>query len=216
MENTTDQIIVDILNERNSRKKKIMRAFSKGRTNHIKSFAILTAENPMGVEKPKDENKRLNAQLKEHLRVGHFPYLPVKGWFGTEENSFLLYNLSFNDAKRIAGLYDQLSFIYGRITGEDEQGVTLEAGYWERPKPKNVEFELVKEVNRYIKVDPSADKDFFTQICKAFRFRLPFFEDTEVKTEFTEDEEEWFAQSLDDTYAGSHRYRCRCKLYGKK
>lgn len=217
----TDQIIDDILNERNSRKKKIMRAFTKGRTNHIKCFAILTAENPMSIESSKEENERFNKQLKNDLRVGHYPYLPVKGRYESEENSFLVYNVPFKDIEHLAALYNQTSFIYGRITGEDEYGVTLEAEYWDRSDAKKAEYKLLEKVDRYIKVDPSAEtsedgRDFFTQLCKAFRFRLPFFEEYDVKTAFSEDEEEWFEQSLDEKYTGKHRWICRCKLYGKK
>jgi hypothetical protein len=87
----------------------------------IKTIAILTAENPKGVEASKEYNKAANEKLKSVLRTGRFGYRPVDGSYGTEENSFIINNISLDDAINIGEKFKQDTIVFGEIVGGDDE-----------------------------------------------------------------------------------------------
>ena len=45
----------------------------------IKTFAIFTAENPMGMPLSPEENNKRTEQLKQILNKAHLQYIPING-----------------------------------------------------------------------------------------------------------------------------------------
>lgn len=195
----------EVLKE-NSRAKKMKRALGSGNTSHIRTVGIVSPENPMGKKLSNEENQKRYEQLKGELKVGKYPYLKVNGKYGSKERSFIIYNTSREVIEDIAMRYDQESYIFGEVSGTTEK--TLNSGYYE--KPEGGKYTLQHE--RETVIDATNAPDFFTQICKDFKFRIPFFESVMPEV-FTEEDERLLNESLDDDFTGHHQWVCRAKLY---
>ena len=117
-------------------KNEVKRALFGDYKHKIKTFAILTAENPMGNSlSPQENNKRTEA-LKNMCEKAGYKYIPIKGFFDVgdtrvsninygdnkyskktnrrrPEHSFLIINLTLSEAKYLAEKFEQLSFFFG-------------------------------------------------------------------------------------------------------
>ena len=79
--------IKEVVNESGySRVATIMR----GLVPSVKTFSILTAENPNGIKQDKDINRIKNNELEKRLRSMNLGFIKVKGQYGSEENSFFI------------------------------------------------------------------------------------------------------------------------------
>lgn len=97
-------------------------------------WAILTAENPRGVEISPEENTARNAQLKADLDAMGVSYIEgAVGRYNTIENPFVITGITRAQAQALARKYDQDSvltrdgLIYGDGTVERATGVTMHA-----------------------------------------------------------------------------------------
>lgn len=102
----------------------------------IKTFAIMTPENPMGKAlSPEDNNKRVDDFLN-HTRHANIQTIPINGMFDIgernrfskrnygdnkynrdnvrNEHSFILINCSLDEAKGLANKFGQKSFFFGK------------------------------------------------------------------------------------------------------
>lgn len=120
----------------------------------IKTFAIISPQNPLGAAKSTDEEykqkfaqyllgtphakAKYNAdKVKEMkswsrgkmksfiknngdagLKVGNFSYSELKGFYGGQEKSLIIYNLNIIDAEKLAHDYGQESFFYAKRDGD--------------------------------------------------------------------------------------------------
>ena len=105
----------------------VKKALFGDNTEKIKIWAILTPENPHGElpEKPeytekqnavyaREENNRLLKDFKAVLRkLGIRNYTKISGSYGNKERSFIIYNITLNEAKYLASMYEQQSFFFG-------------------------------------------------------------------------------------------------------
>ena len=71
-------------------------------TGKISTFALLTAENPLGKELSAVENNKRTESLKTYCKKLKIQYVPVTGSFGNIEHSFMLFNLAQKDAEFLA------------------------------------------------------------------------------------------------------------------
>lgn len=105
----------------------------------INSFAILTSENANSLnpnelsgQERRDAlkiNKKNKRDLLTYLKQNHLKFTPVQGKFGgTTENSYMIFNISFEQAKKLSGKFEQTSFFYCRPN--DKGDVISE--YWEK------------------------------------------------------------------------------------
>ena len=96
-------------------------------TGKIKSFAIITGENPLGVNLKsgnKERNKKL-LDLAKQYKIQEFD--KINGYFGgNTEHSFVFYNISLGETKELAAIFMQRSFFYGKLPDIDE--VSLNSG----------------------------------------------------------------------------------------
>lgn len=217
-----------------TRRQKAVRAIS-GNNPHIRTIAILTSENPMGVEYPerlKDDetgrtmefNRGRREDLEKYLALGCYAWFRIKGRYGSDETSYIIYNITLDDAQHIAEKYEQESFIFIR-NNEDE----ISYQYWEQEG--DGVFKMQHERKSYN--DMTDADDLYSQISRGFKFQIPFFDgnddnETEINEQFksvemlisshTLNEAEItrrLNKSTDSKYAGTCRYRNRGMLYGE-
>ena len=93
-----------------------------------------------------------------------------KGQYGNREHSYIIYNISLDDALSLGDRYHQEAIIF---VVPDIKTHTIHAEYWERPaegKP------LRQKESKDSYVDATNDEDMWSQISRKFKFRFPFFE----------------------------------------
>ena len=150
------------------------------RSHRVRSFALLTAENPSGKAMSPRENSIRREELKKDLRNFRLPYIKIRGRYkdsvddGTlDENSVLITNLTLSEAKYLAKKYEQESFFYG-----NENGIT----YYEMGDDGDY-----RAIETTKKVDTIEDADNFFSRFKGFKFSiyLDYFngDDTEINAD---------------------------------
>lgn len=197
-----------------SRRQKAQQAIS-GTNRRIQTMAIISAENPMGMVADEEYNKQSTEELIRQLTVGHYKYFVTKGKYGTPEKSVMVYNITLEDTLYLAYRYNQESVIFIDM----QNGNEVSYQYWEGDD-HNSPLKLQHEENKII--DATNDDDFYTQISRHFKFRIPFFEQiNRIKEELQLKENKFdvdrlIIESLDNKRTGKSRYIKRGQLYGKK
>ena len=167
-ESELNNLITSIVKEsigETTRRQKAQRAVYKGDSN-IRTYAIMTAENPMAQEHTPAENKAFNKELIDYLKLANYVYFPIKGSYGNKEHSFIIYNISLKDTIALAKRFNQQSCIWAdNDTGMKE--------FWQQND--NGDFEKAVERDHIVDV-PDAD-DFFSQISKNKKIQIQFFDD---------------------------------------
>ena len=177
--------------------RKVKQALS-GNNDLIKSWGIITAENPIGMDFPDDVNKKRDSALRSSLAQSNQEYIKVKGQYGNPENSLFIINPSLSDMKKIASNYGQESFIFAVNTPGDD-GFSFDAGYydmdvddtkkdmWKTRFEKDPEYKIPttipykKSITKKRIINQKDADDFFTSIDshgRKFKFQIPFFEST--------------------------------------
>lgn len=162
-------------NEMTSRKQKAISTILHKRLK-VKTAAILTAENPQWPkdELPKDYNDKTQKEPIEYLQRGYYLYFPVKGYYNGLEHSLIIYNISLEDALYYGYYFNQESIVF-----IDMQTNRAAYQYWEGDD-KFSPMKMQKE--EYVIIDASDAEDFYTQICRNFKFKIPFeFEESTVE-----------------------------------
>lgn len=147
---------------------RLKRALYGDATGKIKTFAILTAENPSAKQYSAEENNKRTERLKQLFKQSGIQYISIQGFYGRKEHSFICFNLTLDEAKRLCYLnYDapldewQESFFYGKV---NEDGV--EISYYHL---NNDKYELVETSD---KVDNANDFDNFFSRYHEFKFSI--------------------------------------------
>ena len=137
----------------------------------VKSFAIVTWENPMGKKADDKFNKEANKRLKDTLKRGNFSYNHIKGRYNDFENPFVVFNVSTEDAKNLGFGYEgfkQYIIIFGkRYKSNDEVGINIQMLFHDNRKP------LARKIWQGLDVDTD---DFYSEF-KGRKFQIPFFDD---------------------------------------
>ena len=88
--------------------------------NNFDTWTYITAENPFSKELTEVENTERNKKLENEIQLNGFSYLTGQGipenanW--TPENSFLVFNISLSQARKMAQAYQQNAIVYGSLT----------------------------------------------------------------------------------------------------
>jgi hypothetical protein len=77
-------------------------------------WAMMTAENPMGVQVTREENETLQAQLKAYLDARGLEYHVAEGHYGQRENSLLVLGIGELDAIFLGRWFRQESVLTRR------------------------------------------------------------------------------------------------------
>lgn len=222
------------LNE-TTRRQKAIQSIS-GKNDRVKTMAIISPENPMSKKYPErleskeaesghtmDFNRGRRDDIETYLTIGNFAWFRMKGKYENKEKSYIVYNISFEDAEHISRKYDQESFIF-IICNNGE--VTYQ--FWE--KKGDGKYNKTHERSEY--VDMSNADDFYSKISRNFKFQIPFFDgsddnktqinehikamnDTISKKNLNDSEiESKINECIDSSRTGKGRYYSRGTLYG--
>lgn len=152
----------------NSRVKQALFGDSSGK---IRTFAVLSAENPMGMKNSVAENNKNTAELKSKLKELGVQYVPIEGKYGNIEHSFMLFNIAREDAQYLAEWFEQESFFFGI----NSSPATLI--YYETSESDPSNYRKVEESNN-ITNESDAD-DFFSRHGDfKFKFDLDYFKES--------------------------------------
>ena len=145
--------------------------------NKVKTFAIFTAQNRDKMSQSRAVNKELNKELKKDLAYkdiensiinSRYSYYKVKGKYGNVENSFIVYNITLDDAKALCAKNGQQSFIFAI----NDNG-NLKFQFWANASKSGYSYKKVDEKEEFDILDDDAE-DFYTQISRDFKFSIPF------------------------------------------
>ena len=131
--------------ENSNKYRRVKNALFGDKSGKIKSFAILSVENPLGYKYSTDEefqkkfnlwsqnkskyNRDMTTTVKKDflkrqieqtgedtMKYGSFSYVQIKGMYDYHEKSFIVFNISYADAEAIARNYGQESFFFGKTS----------------------------------------------------------------------------------------------------
>ena len=147
---------------------RVKRALYGDATGKIKTFAILTAENPGAKEYSAEENNKRTERLKTLFKHAGIQYIQIQGFYERKEHSFICFNLTLNEAKRFCYLnYDapidewQESFFFGEVSPDG-----TEISYY---KLSDREYKLVEKSKR---IDNAKDFDNYFSRYHDFKFSI--------------------------------------------
>lgn len=156
---------------------------------NVRTFLIITAENPMGDKANNRINRVSNNSLVDYLKQGNYAWQPVRGKYGNTENSKIIFNISLDEAIRLGLKFQQESFIFG-VKKNDKTLYNL----YVINKGKNG-YDLVETQDKYEKV---IGDDFYTAIDKKNKFGIPF--------EYFNESCEQFNKIVNETKNKSEKY----------
>ena len=152
----------------NSRVKQALFGDNSGK---IRTFAVLSAENPTGMKNSAAENNKNTAELKSKLKELGVQYVPIEGKYGNIEHSFMLFNIAREDAQYLAEWFEQESFFFG-INGSPATLI-----YYETSESDPSKYRKVEE-SKNITNESDAD-DFFSRHGDfKFKFDLDYFKES--------------------------------------
>jgi hypothetical protein len=184
--------------ENSNRYRRLKKGLFGDPSGKIKTFAIISAENPLGWKNSTeeefkqrfvqwfDDKKLYNKQsvdriestvllhkIKETgdtgLKYGGFVYVPLKGKYGDLEKSYIIFNLTLSDAKIIARDYGQESFFFANVK-EDKSTI---AYYVTNDSCKTYKLVDVSETVS----DESEAEDYFSKFGFKFKINMREFGD---------------------------------------
>lgn len=163
--NKFDKVYNTIKENTQTRFKKAMYGVLPG----VKSFVIITPENPMGNKLSKQENMKKIESFKEYLKDGRYRYIRVNGKYKDIEKPFVIFNISTSDAKDISQDLDQESFIYAYNKDKKQEKNNVMFEYWE--KEGNKPYKKQDEIDYFVFKNDA--KKFYTRL-KSWKFNIPF------------------------------------------
>lgn len=215
--------------EEGNKFRRMNRTLFGNRDNKIKTFAIISPENPLGWKDTdeeefkqkylawtKDKSGYNKAQVKDAkvkflanqigrtgrdtLKYGAFSYVPIKGSYGDKEKSFFIFNIPFVDAKTIARNYGQESFFFGMVKNGE-----MQVAYYETKDACKTYHRV--EISNTITNEKDA-QDFFSKYGVKYRINLNYFGDDVVPLD-----NEWgFEEDLKEPSTFMSRARARRKV----
>lgn len=148
--------------------------FKKGNGgyNSIRTFGIVSAENPNSQEVDRKLNKKATRDLSKSLSSAHYGFVRQRGHFGgNEENSYFIFNIKLEVLTYYAAKYEQTSFFYCTI--EDRKVVSE---YWQK---KSTGLPYDKIHNPYVMLEKTdnwldaSDSEDFSIIGNRFKYTIP-------------------------------------------
>ena len=185
--------------DESKRYKKVQRSLYGDPTGKIRTFAIMSPENPVGALGEEDDanwaenyvkylpdsykydpkkfeeqgRKAIEERIKKTgdtcLRMSGHKYIPMSGIYGKPEHSMMLFNLSLRDAKMLAHDYGQESFFFGNVFS-----TYSDIAYF-KTKNRCHTYELI-EVSRTV-TDGDIKNKLYSKFGTTFKINMKEFED---------------------------------------
>lgn len=227
------------IEENSNRYRRVKRALFGDPSGKIKTFAIISPENPLGLENTTDEewrekykkwknnpreyNKQSLDSLKNELladrikkngdtamKMGGFNYVQIKGKYGDNERTFIIFNIPLADAKAIATNYGQESFFWGKVS--NEEGTPSTIGYYATTNACKT-YNLVEVSNTIYDVTDA--EDFFSKYGFKYRIGMREFGDDVPEITNTKEFEESFDENRTFMSRALHRRQSKAKKENK-
>lgn len=147
-----------------------VRQIMLGQIPSIDSLAILTAENPMGKPHSKAENELRNKELMTDLRSMNYGPIPLKGRFGGPESSFIVPNISRDEAIQLGNKHQQEAIIWGQRISDQFSEPFLKFEYIEGD-------ETVQTRSVSLGGEDAQSREDYYSAKKGRKFYIPFFDD---------------------------------------
>ena len=158
------------LSNETSRRQKAQRVIAdKGDVHKIyqHNFVIITAANPNGSSLLTRHNMKLNKELEDKLTHSYrIRFKKVIGKYNGIEESFICYDLSVANACKIAKDYEQESFIVGYRLKDGRMRYDLYT--------HDEQWNFTQSDECYEVHDVTDETNYFTQLCRKFKFKMPF------------------------------------------
>lgn len=191
-----------------------------GVEDNVKTFCIITAENPMGEKGGNSLNRISNNSLVDYLKKGNYAWQPVRGKYNDTENSKIIFNILLDEVKHIAKIFKQESFIYGTkengITHFDYYEFNQNMGdyafierkdYYESKKDDNNFYTIIDKNNKF-----SIPYDYFNESCNSFNNIIN--EQKANSEKYKDNFGHFLNETLNDKKTLKRRYENRALIYG--
>lgn len=158
-----------------SRVQKAAAAAKNAASSYVKAMAVLTGgitgwNGFVDGDNMTDDEKR--DALKEDLKRGYFAWFPVKRHYEGGGNSFIVYNISRQDAIYLGLRYGQETIVF--IDGSHCE-------YLERKSKGKFATKQERVIGQ--RLDMADAAEYFMQVCRAFNPQIPFFDGSDENKE---------------------------------
>lgn len=136
---------------------------------NIHTIGMMTAENPMAVKASPEENTKFNSELESSLRASNLGYRKIRGSFGSQENSYLIPNISKDEILALGKAFKQESVIWGERQDDKFVFEYIECATGQTTNTRDVVL---------FDSDVQSREDYYSQSKKGTeKFVIPFFDD---------------------------------------
>lgn len=165
-----------ISNENGNRYRRVKRVLFGDHTGRIRTFAIISADNPIGMFSEDEQTKLSKADAikrdgNKALGYGGFDYVKIKGKYIDHNLTYIIFNLTQQDAECVARCFGQESYFFGRVSIDPNIEPSTIAYYKTTNGCKS--YRLI-EITRTV-TDETEAQDFFSKYGLKFRINLQEF-----------------------------------------
>ena len=168
----------------------IKKAIYGDKTGKIKTFAIISPDNP-------------KEKIKSTLDAGRYQYILQEGKYGNKGQNFFIFNISLNSAKSLSTIFAQESFIFGEQTSSGVKVYYYETSKDEYKKSGKTDYKLITSSSGVDVLDTASN--FYSKV-KGFKYSFDFDFETTPSSDI-----EALESSVDDRYTGKSQYYSRIK-----
>ena len=137
----------------------------------IKTFGILSAENPDSQEAPRAVNKKNMKSLSKMLQSGHYPFVKQRGHFGgNDEWSYFVFNIKFDALMYYAAQFEQTSFFYCELKNGTVRNDYYQKQDTTKPYSKSNPYIFIESYEGYM---DASDAEDYSIIGKNFKYTIP-------------------------------------------
>jgi hypothetical protein len=136
----------------------------------IGTIGILTAENPNGEQASPEFNREANAKLAQKLQSLNYGFIPIEGRFGGPENSFIIPNMTRQDAVFLGIKFGQEAVIWGKKMSESVGEPFFRFEYIE-------DSDTIQTRDVSLGGTEAQEREDYYSSVKGRKFYIPFFDD---------------------------------------
>lgn len=212
--------VQDLMGIQESGYSKVLRTL-RGLEGEIDTLAFITAYNPCSETLSNSENEKRNDELENKLKSDNLSYRKVKGFYGAHEKSFIVNNITKDEAIKFGMDFQQETVIFCEKT---EEGMRCEMIVSYPCKAGDKVGDVLDDRNVFHFVNKDTKKNY-TEL-KGRKFTIPFFIDDYInaiwdkskieKNPMSEEEREKLSslikESLKPEINGKHRWITRGRI----
>lgn len=187
------------INAKKRNVKNVIDTLTKGKSgyNNVRTFGIITSENPNCEPLSTKENGKLMKELKKIFKNSRHIWVQQLGKFGgNQEHSIFIFNISLINLIYYAGKYEQTSFFFGEIVKENG-AQNLKISYYQKrvdgqpyDKYKNP-YDLIETTTNILDLS-NEDVDEYSIVGKHFKYTIPLKYFNTVEDNLTENLNKFF------------------------